>query len=1484
MNEILQQTFWNEFDMCRMGDLKDPQTGEAVRKRLTVLSTSKDLHVALHGKVCSGQHHHRPIAGNTKVDGHTVKMSQWTENYPQKFARQVGKIIMHDQPPQFPIFAGDDEHPTKRRRLGMKLSPQAIAARFASPSNESPMSEPADISWQTVMSCADRTAPRVGTLVVEQGEIIQLVQQMCPDHSIKHVVSCRGTDRYVGPNKPMIAHAAPLRRQICIRRHTGTVHADEWESWEALSKRALRKKGTPARVSLTIFAASSQPTTGPARDLPERPVFADAMNPSAPRRLRDEPSTNDPEEPLPKRPCNPQMNPNNISQSQTEVTHQDNRDEEPPQHVIDLASQKHGPLFQELSAEEQNWLLKLHRNLGHPGSAKLVTFCKQLQCPDHVLKGISDMRCSTCQEMRGPTISRPSAIHEPCDFGDIVSMDGITWTNKNGDQYHFYHFIDQSTLFHTAVVSPGHSTDDACKALISGWFNWAGPPGLLCVDSGTELNSEEFGQFLQRHSVKCRTCAAEAHWQNSRTELHGGILQLMLNKIDHEQPIGSYEELSVALSHATSTKNQWSKHRGYPPEMLVFGRGVRVPGSITSDPTVSAHATALSNLPDGARFRQDLATREAARKAFAEIDNDQTLRRAIVHRSRPHRGFYDRGDWVMMWKKKGEAEGNWIGPMQVIIQEGQNVIWVTRHHKLYRVPPEYVRSLSAFEEFKHHPMQETQKPADLSIRPTHGGVQFHDMLPHPTAPRNPESTGADPPTIGTSPGTEGSSPAEANGPNMPEPAERPAVESPKDQPDQEPDITSISSRSPSHNFPDNNPQVNLPAHEVPLPETSDEGESLYVDEEMIFNLHEDHCYHFEVEINQRDIDHWKEETRPEEMSFLVSAAKRQRSEVKISTLSPKDRQLFEDAKSKEVDSWLATSTVCRILRNQVPAENILRCRWILTWKDIDEGPSTGNPKIVTGVQQPRQKPKARLVVLGFEDPMVDQIPRDGPTMSKLSRVLILQHAASLGWDIHSFDIKTAFLRGTECSDRVLGMEPPAEMRTKLKLRQDEIVRLLKGDYGRVDAPFLWFQELKQSLEKLGFETAPFDPCTFILRDKQGKPEGMIGIHVDDGLCCGSAIFHKRLAELEAKYPFGSKRSREFTFTGLKIVQQKDQSIWVSQEQYVKDIHPITIPKERRQTPNDPVNETERQSLRALVGSLQYAAVNTRPDLCSKLGWLQSQINKCTISTLLEANKILHEAKMFANVTIKIQPIPIEHLRFVAFSDASFASEKVPDSHQGMIIMASHKDIGENKNSPVNPVVWHSKKIQKVVVSTLSAEAMSLAGAVDILSWVRLYWAWLQDGSCRWQQADETLLRLPPAFAAIPPSSDDTPNAPTPQYNFLKQINSNKHDIITTDCKSLYDLISRHAPPSCQEFRTQLQAKLIKEHLNNGIMIRWVPSQAQLADALTKCMDASVLRACMEGGRYSLHDEAQILRARSDSRARMQWLRTLSDGSKTGDKQ
>jgi hypothetical protein len=75
--------------------------------------------------------------------------------------------------------------------------------------------------------------------------------------------------------------------------------------------------------------------------------------------------------------------------------------------------------------------------------------------------------------------------------------------------------------------------------------------------------------------------------------------------------------------------------------------------------------------------------------------------------------------------------------------------------------------------------------------------------------------------------------------------------------------------------------------------------------------------------------------------------------------------------------------------------------------------------------------------------------------------------------------------------------------------------------------------VKQGLEELGFTSSPFDPCSFFLRGKDQKAEGILGVHVDDGLCCGSEVFHKKLALLEKKFPFGSKKHREFTFTGLK---------------------------------------------------------------------------------------------------------------------------------------------------------------------------------------------------------------------------------------------------------------------------------------------------------------------------------------------------------------
>lgn len=31
----------------------------------------------------------------------------------------------------------------------------------------------------------------------------------------------------------------------------------------------------------------------------------------------------------------------------------------------------------------------------------------------------------------------------------------------------------------------------------------------------------------------------------------------------------------------------------------------------------------------------------------------------------------------MMWRKRGEADGSWIGPLRVVLQESSHIVWTT---------------------------------------------------------------------------------------------------------------------------------------------------------------------------------------------------------------------------------------------------------------------------------------------------------------------------------------------------------------------------------------------------------------------------------------------------------------------------------------------------------------------------------------------------------------------------------------------------------------------------------------------------------------------------------------------------------------------------------------------------------------------------------------------------------------------------------------
>ena len=1441
ISEVHRYTRVCQFDLCEVGGLTDPQNGQPMKKGMMLITTSPSLYKSLHGRSCRRNHVHQPIEGQTRWKGQSIRRTQFTEVYPRKFARLIAQSICRNSQ-EWPfhwssgMIAMTAVSATEQACVADPFrvsSNQRSKTTFSKSELSHPLKKAEQVSkrrrldgkqyvdpchedCQEILNRINRLTPRVGKTEITDSEVVQPLSNMFGDKSITHVIACRGTDRTMSPLSNIHPDEAPYRKALMILRPSGQIAFEtHWERWKQLSHRQLVRPNHACRLNVTMFAKDRE-SQGGGDSQSDRTVSQEIARGSQDH-AQEVPSQSMHYEPPAASPAD-DAQPTDNQWTGVDTSNPNTEGPLPEQTIR----------FQSLPRWEQQQLKSMHRNLGHPSNERLA---KALQSTGHrpeVIAAARELRCSVCAQVSAPQHQRPGHLKPIMDFNHKVYLDGVKWTNSQGKSFHWFHMLDAGTNFHVAFIAPSRATSEVIHLINQHWICWAGAPSNLVVDAATEFNNEEFSNFCQRFSIRCASINPESHWQMGKAERHGKFVQEMLTKIDCERNINDYNDLQQALNMSTQSKNSLSVRHGYSPEIIVFGKQSRLPGSILSDESIPSHLSAIQEsgeIPQAA-FRQHLELRELARKAYHSADNSDALRRAVLRRSCPDRGQYEQGKWVMVWRTQGMQNPGWVGPQRVIIQDSRNTVWTTQGGKLYRSSPEHVRRSLPDEGQPDGP----ELPTDMTM------IQRQiDQLG-----RLPVVTEDEPINLDSNP--EVSEPQETDAT-----ASRDRLESNLEsvnQPDQEPDAVSVPSSQQSARAEDEN---QMEIQQLLCCESPSALEEL--------NLH-DLAYRCEFEVPFEDVQNASYNGDSDPWILLTTSSAKQRTEVHLSELNQEEKIAFQKAKQAEITNWIQTETVSKVLRNQIPKEQILKCRWILTWKPLEDVNQDG----VTNKSLRTHKPKARLVVLGYQDPNIEDIPRDSPTLSKTARMLILQTLATHAWQMLSFDVKAAFLQGQPQEGRIMGLEPTSEFRQNLQMNDHEILRLNKGAYGLVDAPYLWYCTLVKELVALGMEVSPFDPCTFVLRDKQDptKLAGILGVHVDDGIGGGNEQFHEVIRLLEQKYPFGSKRVNAFTFTGIDLTQTEDHSIVMSQSTYVRKIKPIVIEPNRKTQEEMQVNESERGALRGLVGSLQYAAVNTRPDLSSRLSQLQSAINHAKIETLLEANKLLHEAKKYHDVHIKIRPIPYEDFRFMAFSDASFASHRKPDSHAGMIIVGTHQLITKNIQCPISPLSWGSKKIQKVVTSTLSAETTSLASALDQLAWLRLFWSWIHNPQTQWKQPEKTLKEIVPAITA-------------PTFNEC-------NDVAITDCKSLYDLITRTAPPSCSEFRVQLVARAIKDALQEGISVRWVHSGAQLADCLTKSMQCHFLRETLRLGTYKLHDEQSTLKERSQTRDRIKWLKANSSES------
>ena len=517
------------------------------------------------------------------------------------------------------------------------------------------------------------------------------------------------------------------------------------------------------------------------------------------------------------------------------------------------------------------------------------------------------------------------------------------------------------------------------------------------------------------------------------------------------------------------------------------------------------------------------------------------------------------------------------------------------------------------------------------------------------------------------------------------------------------------------------------------------------------------------------------------------------------------------------------------------AHRFIGSRFVLTRKAIEEGQAVKPDDPTTYTV------KGRWCLQGHLDPDLQQKAEEGklqsPTLSQLSRMVLMQVIASHGWDLELGDIKSAFLEAGLLDDKyrpLYAKQPPGGIPG---LPESAVIEVLGNIYGQNDAPAAWFGTFKQAAIDAGWIQSSFDSCLFTLRSKQNNSLiGVLGVHVDDTALGGAGPeFRLAVEKLRARFPYRKWRVNSGEFCGAFYDQDpKTKVIRMSMKNCAEKLRPANI--KRGVPPETPLDALQQRTLRAINGSLNWLASQSRPDISAQTSISQQAFPNPKIRHLRHANNVVRRARMHSDLTITFTPIKPEKLTVVCHSDAAFAN--VGDYTQaGHIIAFTETSLQDGQVAAWCPITWRSHKLTRAVSSTLAAESQSLATASGTVEWIMLLLSEVLDGPFKLRDCREKL--------------------------------SVRKPILVTDCKSLYDhLMSPSAPTAIEDRRTSIDVVIIRESIRSlSAFMRWVPTDRMLADALTKDQGdpLDMLRSCLKSSVYQISPEDHVLRMQAKER-------------------
>ena len=235
-----------------------------------------------------------------------------------------------------------------------------------------------------------------------------------------------------------------------------------------------------------------------------------------------------------------------------------------------------------------------------------------------------------------------------------------------------------------------------------------------------------------------------------------------------------------------------------------------------------------------------------------------------------------------------------------------------------------------------------------------------------------------------------------------------------------------------------------------------------------------------------------------------------------------------------------------------------------------------------------------------------------------------------------------------------------------------------------------------------------DPAVFIWVDGNGNVSRILACHVDDFLWGGSTEFEKIVInKIRSTFCVGKEDVQEkgsFPYVGIKLSQSENQ-LNLRQKMYQDNLQPIHIEKSRLIDRQSPITAKEKESLQSKIGQILWIARQSRSDTIFDASNLASSLKSAKVQTLIEANKIIKKLKS-ETVTIKFQKLGNgSDIKVLIFSGSSLRN--LPDGGT----QGGHFIVLIGKNGRISPITWQSKRIWRVVRSTLAAQTLAMADTI-----------------------------------------------------------------------------------------------------------------------------------------------------------------------------